>query len=61
MKWEKEHGREEDYGGKERAKRWVLRRERKRFRDRDRGLRVDETDALVIFVIFVMASSLKGV
>ena len=42
-------------GGK---KREVLRCERKQFRDRDRGFKVGETDERVIFVIFVMVSSL---
>ena len=32
-------------------------RERKRFRDRDKGLKVDETDERVIFITFVMVSS----
>ena len=35
-------------------------RERKRFRDRDKGLKVDETDERVIFVTFVMISSLSS-
>ena len=56
----KETRQRRDFGGKEREKRWVLRHERKRFRDRDRGLKVDETDELVIFVIFIMVSSLTG-
>ena len=38
-------------------KRQVL-SERKQFRHRDRGLKVGETDERVIFVIFVMVSSL---
>ena len=37
-----------------------LRREIKLFRDMDIGLKVGETDKLVIFIIFVMASSLTG-
>ena len=37
-----------DYGGKEREKRQVLRRERNRFGDRDKGLKVDENDEWVI-------------
>ena len=49
-----------DYGGKEREKRYVLRCERKQFRDRNRGLKVDETDERVIFIIFVMISLLMG-
>ena len=43
-------------GGKEREKRWVLRHERKRFRDRDKDLRVGEDDERMIFVIFIMGS-----
>ena len=35
-------------------------RERKRFRDRDKGLKVDETDERMIFVTFVMVSSLSS-
>ena len=35
-------------------------RERKIFRDRDKGLKVDETDERVIFVTFVMVSSLSS-
>ena len=31
-----------------------------KFRDRDRGLKVGETNERVIFVIFVMVSSLTG-
>ena len=46
--------------GKKREKRQVLRCERKLFQDRDTGLKVGETDQLVIFVIFVMASWLTG-
>ena len=34
--------------------------DRKRFRDRDKGLKVDETDERVIFVTFVMVSSLSS-
>ena len=30
------------------------------FRDRDKGLKVGETDKLVIFIIFVMVSLLTG-
>ena len=41
-------------------KRWVLRCERKQFLDRDRGLKVGETDERVIFIIFVVVSSLTG-
>ena len=37
-----------------------FRRERKRFRDRGKGLRVNETDEWVIFVIFIMVSPLTG-
>ena len=35
-------------------------RERKRVRDRDKGLKVDQTDERVIFVTFVMVSSLSS-
>ena len=38
----------------------VLIRERKRFRDRDKGLKVDQTDERVIFVTFVKISSLSS-
>ena len=55
-----EHDRKGDYGGKEWEKR-VLRRERKRFRDRDKGLKVDEDDEWMIFLIFVISSSLTGI
>ena len=55
-----EHGREGGYEGKERETRKVLWCERKRFRDRDSGLNVGETDELVIYVIFVMVSSLTA-
>ena len=34
--------------------------ERKLFRDRDKILKVGETDELMIFVIFAMISSLTG-
>ena len=52
----KGNGREGNYGGKEREKRWVLRHERKQFQDRNKGWKVDETDEWVIFVIFIMVS-----
>ena len=55
-----EHSRERDYEGNQREKRKVLRCERKRFMDRDTGLKVDETVERVIFVIFVMMSTLTG-
>ena len=35
-------------------------RKRKRFQDRDKGLKVDQTDERVIFVTFVMVSSLSS-
>ena len=35
-------------------------RERKQFRDRDKGLKVDETDERVIFVTFVIVSALSS-
>ena len=35
-------------------------RDKKRFRDRDKGLKVDETDERVIFVTYVMVSSLSS-
>ena len=34
--------------------------ERKQFRDRDKGLKIGEADERVIFIIFVMGSSLMG-
>ena len=48
-----EHGKECDYGGGEgeRKKRLVLRRERKRFLDRDKSLKVGEDGERVIFAI----------
>ena len=46
--------------GKEREKSQILRCERKQSRDRVRGLKVGETDELLIFVIYVVVSSLTG-
>ena len=46
--------------GKERKKSQILRCERKQFRDRVRGLKVGETDERLIFVIYVVVSSLTG-
>ena len=46
--------------GKRKGEGSVLMRERKRFRDRDKGLKVDGTDERVIFVTFVMVSSLSS-
>ena len=54
-----EHDREMDYGeGK--GEEVGFRRERKQFRDRDKGLKIGEADERVIFVIIVMGSSLTG-
>ena len=39
----------------------VLMYERKLFEDRDKGLKVDDTDKMVIFVTFLMVSALTGV
>ena len=52
--------REGDYVGKEGEKSWLIRRERKQFRDSDRFLKVDETDEWVVFVIFIMVLSRTG-
>ena len=46
--------------GKKREKRYVLRCERKQFRDRVKGLKIGETDERVIFVICVVISLLTG-
>ena len=46
-----EKGKEEDVG---------LRCDRKQFRNKDRGLKVGETDERVIFVIFAMVLSLTS-
>ena len=46
--------------GKEREKIQVLRSKGRLFLERDKVLKVGETDELVIFVRFVMASSLTG-
>ena len=54
-----EHGREGDYGGKK-GRRVGFMRERKIFLDNDKGLKADETDERVIFVTFVMISSLSS-
>ena len=62
-KLEKEHGRGEDYQGKEREKRYRFYGVKENDlgdRDMDRRFKIDETDEWVIFVIFAMASSLTG-
>ena len=56
----KGRGREGDYVGKEGEKSWLLRRERKQFRNSDTFLKVDETDEWVVFVIFIMVLSRTG-
>ena len=49
--------REGDYGGKEWEKSWLLWRERKQFLDRDRFVKVDETDEWVVCVILIIVLS----